>query len=103
MRDLRRYAASLSRHGLAATSLARAIASLRAFYRTLREHGEVAQNPAELLTLPKRPRALPHVLRPDELASLLDRIAATTPLDRATARCSSSPTPPACAPRSWST
>ena len=81
VRDLRRYAASLSRHGLAATSLARAIASLRAFYRTLREHGDVAQNPAELLTLPKRPRALPHVLRPDELASLLDRIAVTTPLD----------------------
>ena len=65
----------------AATSLARAIASLRAFYRILREHGEVAQNPAELLTLPKRPRALPHVLRPEELASLLDRIAVTTPLD----------------------
>ena len=81
VRDLRRYAASLSRHGLAATSLARAIASLRAFYRTLREHGDIAQNPADLLTLPKRPRALPHVLRPDELATLLDRIAVTTPLD----------------------
>ena len=65
----------------AATSLARAIASLRAFYRALREHGEVAQNPAELLTLPKRPRALPHVLRPDELATLLDRIGAATPLN----------------------
>jgi integrase/recombinase XerC len=79
--DLRRYAASLSRHGLAATSLARAIASLRAFYRSLRERGEVRQNPAELLTLPKRPRNLPHVLRPEELSALLDRISVTTPLD----------------------
>jgi len=47
----------------------------------LREHGLVDSNPAELLTLPKRPRSLPHVLRPEELAALLDRIGATTPLD----------------------
>jgi integrase/recombinase XerC/integrase/recombinase XerD len=58
------------------------VASLRAFYRVLRERGEIAHNPAELLTLPKRPRALPHVLRPEELAVLLDRIGASTPLDR---------------------
>jgi site-specific recombinase XerD len=81
VRDLRRYAADLSRHGLRATSLSRAIASLRSFYRSLREHGHVTQNPADLLTLPKRPRALPHVLRPEELSVLLDRIGAATPLE----------------------
>jgi integrase/recombinase XerC/integrase/recombinase XerD len=81
VRDLRRYAASLSQAALKASSLARKIASLRALYRVLREHGEVAQNPAELMTLPKRPRSLPHVLRPAELAGLLDRIGATTPLE----------------------
>jgi len=82
VRDLRRYAAAVSQGGLRATSLARRIASLRAFFRALREHGTVAQNPAELLTLPRRPRNLPHVLRPDELATLLDRIGAATPLER---------------------
>jgi integrase/recombinase XerC/integrase/recombinase XerD len=82
VRDLRRYAASLSAGGLRATSVARAIASLRAFYRMLREHGEIAHNPAELLTLPRRPRALPHVLSAEELATLLDRIGARTPLER---------------------
>jgi integrase/recombinase XerC/integrase/recombinase XerD len=82
VRDLRRYAAAVSQGGLQATSLARRIASLRAFFRALRDHGDVAQNPAELLTLPRRPRALPHVLRPDELAALLDRIGAATPLER---------------------
>jgi integrase/recombinase XerC/integrase/recombinase XerD len=81
VRDLRRYGATLSEGGLKATSLARKIASLRALYRVLREHGEVAQNPAELMTLPKRPRTLPHVLRPAELAALLDRIPATLPLE----------------------
>jgi integrase/recombinase XerC/integrase/recombinase XerD len=80
-RMLRRYAASLSQGGLSPSSLARNVASLRAFYRMLREHGVVASNPAELLTLPKRPRSLPHVLRPDELAQLLDRIPLTTPLE----------------------
>jgi site-specific recombinase XerD len=81
VRDLRRFAASLSEGGIKATSLARKIASLRALYRVLREHGEVAQNPAELMTLPKRPRTLPHVLRPAELSRLLDSIPASTPLE----------------------
>jgi integrase/recombinase XerC/integrase/recombinase XerD len=54
---------------------------LRTFYRTLREHGHVTQNPADLIPSPKRPRSLPHVLRPDELSALLDRIPASTPLE----------------------
>jgi integrase/recombinase XerC/integrase/recombinase XerD len=80
-RVLRRYAAQRSQEGLSPASLARSVASLRSFYRMLREHGVVASNPAELLTLPKRPRSLPHVLRPQELAQLLDRIPQTTPLE----------------------
>jgi integrase/recombinase XerC/integrase/recombinase XerD len=81
VRSLRRYAASLSQSGLAPSSLARHIASLRSFYRMLREHGTVDANPAELLTLPRRPRSLPHVLRPEELTILLDSIPASTALD----------------------
>jgi site-specific recombinase XerD len=81
VRSLRRYAASLSQSGLAPSSLARHIASLRSFYRMLREHGAVDANPAELLTLPRRPRSLPHVLRPEELTVLLDGIPAATALD----------------------
>ena len=81
VRGLRRYAASLSQRGLSPSSLARNVASLRSFYRMLRDHGLVASNPAELLTLPKRPRSLPHVLRPEELTQLLDRISESTPLD----------------------
>jgi len=81
VRELRRYAAALSQAPLKPSSLARKIASLRALYRVLRERGEVAQSPAELMTLPKRPRTLPHVLRPDQLATLLDSIRAGTPLE----------------------
>ena len=45
------------------------------------EHGRVAHNPAELLPAPKRPRTLPRVLKPEELAALLDAIPAGTPLE----------------------
>jgi site-specific recombinase XerD len=81
-KDLRRYAAVLSARDAVAATVARKLASLRAFYRALREHGRVAHNPADLIPSPKRPRTLPKVLRPDELAVLLDRIPASTPLEQ---------------------
>jgi site-specific recombinase XerD len=80
-KDLRRYAAVLSGRDAVAATIGRKLASLRAFYRTLREHGQISQNPADLIPSPKRPRNLPKVLRPDELAALLDRIPASTPLE----------------------
>src|SRR5919202_4977812 len=80
-RTLRRYAATLSDRRAVAATVARKLAALRALYRALREHGTVAQNPADLIPAPKRPRHLPRVLRPDELAALLDRIPASTPLE----------------------
>ena len=80
-KDLRRYAAVLSGRDAVPATVARKLAALRAFYRTLREHGQVSQNPADLIPSPKRPRTLPKVLHPDELAALLDRIPASTPLE----------------------
>ncbi len=43
--------------------------------------GDRDENPAELLGAPKRAHRLPHVLKPGEVAILLDRIPATTPLE----------------------
>src|SRR5919199_1307272 len=80
-RTLPRYAATLSDRRAVAATVARKLAALRAFYRALREHGDVAQNPADLIPAPKRARTLPRVLRPDEMAAVLDRIPASTPLE----------------------
>jgi len=80
-RMLRRYAAVLSGRDAVAATVGRQLAALRAFYRTLREHGHVSQNPVDLVPSPKRPRGLPKVLRPDELSTLLDAIPASTPLE----------------------
>jgi site-specific recombinase XerD len=80
-RSLRRYAAVLSESGCAASTVGRKLASLRALFRALREEGRIAHNPADLLTSPKKPDRLPKVLKPTEVAALLDRIPATTPLE----------------------
>src|SRR3954447_15035027 len=80
-RVLRRHAAVLSEDGNTATTVARKLAATRALFRTLREHGLVAQNPAELVSAPKRGRGLPSVLAADDVAALLDRIPASTPLE----------------------
>jgi site-specific recombinase XerD len=81
LRVLRRYAALLGERRMEATSVARKLAALRSLFRTLLEHGRIAQNPVDLLPAPKRARKLPRVLKPEEVAALLDRIPAGTPLD----------------------
>ena len=80
-RALRRYAASLSERGQAPATVARKLAALRGFFRALVELGERGDNPAELLSSPKRPQHLPRVLKSADVAKLLDRIPATTPLE----------------------
>ena len=80
-RLLRRYAAALSERRCAPATVARKVAALRAFFETLREHGEIEANPADLLAAPKRAKTLPHVLAPQEISRLLDRIPASTPLE----------------------
>ena len=80
-RDLRSYAAALSQRGLARASVARKITAVRSFHGHLVRTGEAEQNPAELLPTPKAESKLPRVLGPDEVAQLLDRIPATTPLE----------------------
>jgi integrase/recombinase XerC/integrase/recombinase XerD len=80
-RVLRRYAAALSERRCAPATVARKLAALRAFFATLREHGEIAANPADLLSAPKRAHELPTVLAPEAISGLLDRIPASTPLE----------------------
>jgi len=78
---LRRWAARISSAGAGPRTLARKMASSRAFFRVLVEHGELRANPADLLASPKLPQTLPRTLKPEEVARLLDRIPATTPLE----------------------
>ena len=80
-RDLRRYAAVLSEGGCSKTTVARKLAAIRSFYRSLLERREIEANPADLVASPKRDSYLPRVLKPGEVAELLQRIPASTPLE----------------------
>ena len=81
LRALRRYAAGLSERGAAPSTVARKLAALRGLFRAQMELGKRSENPADLLTSPKRSQRLPRVLRSSEIAALLDRIPANTPLE----------------------
>jgi site-specific recombinase XerD len=81
VRALRRYAASLSERGQAPSTVARKLAALRGLFRVQVDLGGRPDNPAELLSSPKKPQRLPRVLKPGEVAALLDRIPANTPLE----------------------
>jgi site-specific recombinase XerD len=86
-RVLRRYAAHLAaaeREGgraLSRPTVARKLAAIRSFYGHMVERGALDQNPADLVPSPRRPRGLPRALRADQVAQLLDRIPARTPLE----------------------
>jgi integrase/recombinase XerC/integrase/recombinase XerD len=81
VRTLRRYAAGLAERGIAPATIARRLAALRGLFRCQMEAGARADNPAELLSSPKRPMRLPRVLKAGEVATLLDSIPAATPLE----------------------
>jgi site-specific recombinase XerD len=79
--DLRRFAAHLSESGMSKTSVARKLAAVRTFFRHLIEIGEIGASPADLVASPKRDQYLPQVLKPGEVAAVLDGIPASTPLE----------------------
>jgi integrase/recombinase XerC/integrase/recombinase XerD len=80
-RDVRLFAARLSESGSAAATVARKLASVRGFFDHLVRSEALGQNPADLVASPKRSSRLPKVPAPEQVAALLDRIPARTPLE----------------------
>ena len=77
--DLERYRAELRAQGLAATTIARRVAALRAFFRHQALLGFRQDNPAAEPDLPRRSRRLPRTLSPAEAERLIDAANGTTP------------------------
>jgi site-specific recombinase XerD len=80
-RDVRRFGAGLSEAGAAPATVARKLAAIRGFYGFLVRTEQASQNPAELVSSPKRGEKLPKVLSVEQMRSLLERIPAQTPLE----------------------
>ena len=80
-RDVRRYGAALSAAGSAPATVARKLAAIRGLYDFLVRSERAAQNPADLVSSPKREQKLPRVLSVEQVQGLLERIPAHTPLE----------------------
>jgi integrase/recombinase XerC/integrase/recombinase XerD len=78
---VRRYIAHLSEQGAAPSTSARKLAAVRALFASQREHGAISENPADLVSTPRRGSHLPRVLSVREAAGLLDAIPAGSPLE----------------------
>ena len=80
-RDVRRYAAGLSSEGAAPANVARKLAAIRGLFDFLVRTERVGQNPADLVSSPKREEKLPQVLSSEQMRGLLEGIPARTPLE----------------------
>jgi integrase/recombinase XerC/integrase/recombinase XerD len=80
-RDVRRYAAGLSSGGAAPATVARKLAAIRGLFDFLVRTERIGQNPADLVSSPKREEKLPRVLSSEQMQSLLEGIPARTPLE----------------------
>lgn len=70
--DLRAHLGALRRRGLAAATLRRKAAALRAWFAWLRRQGHVSTDPARGLRTPRGDRRLPTAPDPDHTQALLD-------------------------------
>jgi site-specific recombinase XerD len=80
-REVRRYGAGLSSGGAAPATVARKLAAVRGLFDYLVRSERLGQNPADLVSSPKREQKLPKVLSSEQLRTLLERIPARTPLE----------------------
>jgi integrase/recombinase XerD len=69
--DIKRYLSSISQAGLAASSQARKLSSLRQFYVFLYNEGIRGDDPTNSIDAPKRGRLLPKVLSAGDVAKLI--------------------------------
>jgi integrase/recombinase XerD len=74
LRDFQNYIYQLFEEKVKASSQARAVSSLKAFYRFLQYEKIIEQNPTELLEAPKIGRQLPDILSVLEIESILTTI-----------------------------
>ncbi len=77
-RLIRDYRGVLCEHGLAKASVARALASIRSWFRWLAKHHHVELNPARLVATPKLPKHLPRVPGVEQMQQVLDNLNAGT-------------------------
>ena len=79
-RDVRRFGAGLSENAAAPATVARKLAAIRSLFGFLLRTERVEQNPADLVSSPKRAQKLPRLLSEEQIRALLEGISAQTAL-----------------------
>jgi len=74
---IREYIRSLNEKGLAASSIARIFSSIRSYHKFLSAENFVNENPTLILTSPKAPKKLPHVLMEEEISAIINAVVGT--------------------------
>jgi len=77
--ELESWVATMRADGLAASTIARRVSAVRAFFRHLVVIGMRDENPAASVQLPRRARTLPRALSPAETERLIDAASGATP------------------------
>ncbi|CAN5323018.1 tyrosine recombinase XerC [soil metagenome] len=70
--DIRMWLGELSEQGLARSTIARKVASLRSFFKYCYKRGYIEKNPAQLLILPKQDKRLPKTLNTSDIERLMN-------------------------------
>lgn len=76
---IRLWLGELSDEGLAKSSIARKVASLRSFFKYAFKRGHIEKNPAHLLVVPKKDKTLPKTVTPDDMTRMLNNVDIDTP------------------------
>jgi integrase/recombinase XerC len=71
---IRAYLALLYERGLTKASAARALAAIRSWFKWMAKEGKIAQNPALLVSTPKRPLRLPRVPSMEDVNRVLNSL-----------------------------
>jgi len=79
--DIRMWLGELSEQGVARSTLARKVASIRSFFKYCFKRGHIGKNPAHLLIIPKQQKRLPKTLAPTEIERLMELADGDTPIE----------------------
>lgn len=74
------HLAELGRGGLAASSVARAVAAVRSFHAHCLDEGLLGSDPTSLVVAPKLPQPVPKAIGIEEVSRLLGAVAGDTPV-----------------------
>lgn len=76
---IRLWLGKLSEDGMAKSSLARKVASVRSFFKFCFKRGHIDKNPAQLLVVPKKEKTLPKTVGESDISRMLDCVDTTSP------------------------